>query len=92
MLTLKTKHHSKQVCIQLCYYICFWINTHGKVWNPFPVPEYTNYISADGQDPLLSNECPGYDTKQSDGEAPMILKLWRMQNTPSLPLLPEFDI
>ena len=35
-----------------------------------------------------SNEYPGYDTKQSDGEAPVMLELWGMQNTPSLPLLP----
>ncbi len=30
------------------------------------------------------NECPGYDTKQSD---PVMLELWGMQNTPLLPLL-----
>ena len=29
-----------------------------------------------------------HDTKQSDGEVPVILKLWRMQNTPSLQSLP----
>ena len=28
------------------------------------------------------------NTKQSDGEAPVILNLWGMQSTPSLPLLP----
>ena len=31
----------------------------------------------------LPNECPGYDTKQSDGEVPEMLELWGMQNTPS---------
>ena len=36
----------------------------------------------------LPNECPGYDTKQSDGEAPVMLELWGMQNTPLLPSLP----
>ena len=35
-----------------------------------------------------SNECPGYDTKQSDGEIPAMLELWGMRGTPSLPLLP----
>ena len=30
---------------------------------------------------------PGYDTKQYDGEAPIILKLWGMQSDSSLPLL-----
>ena len=34
------------------------------------------------------NGCPGYDTKQSDGEVPVMLELWGMQSTPSLPLLP----
>ena len=29
-----------------------------------------------------------YDTKQSDGEVPVMLGLWRMQSTPSLLLLP----
>ena len=33
------------------------------------------------------NEYPGYDTKQSDGEVPVMLVLWRMQSTPSLLLL-----
>ena len=31
------------------------------------------------------NECPGYDTKQSDGEVPAMLELWGMRSTPSLP-------
>ena len=35
-----------------------------------------------------TNECPVYDTKQSDGEVPAVLELWRMRNTPSLPSLP----
>ena len=34
------------------------------------------------------NECPRYDTKQSDGEAPVMLELWGMQSIPSLPSLP----
>ena len=36
----------------------------------------------------LPNKCPGYDNKQSDGEVPVMLELWGMQSTPSLPLLP----
>ena len=32
--------------------------------------------------------CPGYDTKQSDSEVPVMLELWRMWCTPSLPSLP----
>ena len=35
-----------------------------------------------------ANECPGDDTKQFVGEAPVMTDHWRMQNSPSLPLLP----
>ena len=36
--------------------------------------EYTNCFSAEGQDPP-PNESPGYDTKQFDGEVPVMLGL-----------------
>ena len=36
----------------------------------------------------LPDECPGYDTKQSDGEVAAVLELWGMRSTPSLPSLP----
>ena len=47
------------------------------------VAEYINCFSAEGYD--FPNECPGYDTKQSDGEVPVMLEFW---STPSLPSLP----
>ena len=47
--------------------------------------EYTDCTSAEGLDSL--GERSGYDTKQSDGEAPVMQELWGMCNTPSLPLL-----
>ena len=37
----------------------------------------------------LHNECPKYDTKQSDVEVSVILKLWGMLCTPSLPSLSD---
>ena len=43
--------------------------------------EYTDYIFAKGKDPL-TNKCPRYNPKQSDGKAPEML------STPSLPSLP----
>ena len=49
--------------------------------------EYTDCTSAEGSDPL-PNECPGYDTKQSNGDVLVMLGLWGMQSTPSSPLLP----
>ena len=45
--------------------------------------EYTNCFSADHP----HNECPGYDMKQSNGKVPVMVELWGMQSTPSLPLL-----
>ena len=33
------------------------------------------------------NECPGYDTKQSDGVDQVMLELWGMRSTPLLPSL-----
>ena len=33
-------------------------------------------------------QCPGYETKQSDSEVPLMLELWGMRSAPSLPLLP----
>ena len=47
--------------------------------------EYTDCFCAEGNPP---NECPRYDNKQSDGEVPAMLELWRMRSTPSLPSLP----
>ena len=50
--------------------------------------EYTDCISAERKN--QTNKCLGYDTKQSDSEALVILmlKLWGMRSTPSLPSLP----
>ena len=36
---------------------------------------------------LPRNECPGYDYKQYNGEALVMLKLWGMRSAPSLPSL-----
>ena len=33
------------------------------------------------------HECPGYDTKQLNGEVPVMLGLWVLRSTSSLPLL-----
>ena len=37
--------------------------------------------------PPPTNECLGYDIKQSDAEVPVMMELWRMGSTSSLPLL-----
>ena len=48
--------------------------------------EYTDCISVKGSD--SPNKCPDNDIKQFDGEVLVILELWGIQSTPSLPLLP----
>ena len=50
--------------------------------------EYTDYTSADGYAYPPHNVGPGYDTKQFDGETPVMLEIWEMQSTSSLPSLP----
>ena len=44
--------------------------------------EYTDCTSAEVKP--TPNECPGYDTKQSNCEVPLMLEFWRMQCTSSL--------
>ena len=47
------------------------------------------YIFAQSTGVVEYTNCPsGYDTKQSDSEVPVMLEVWGMQSTPSLPLLP----
>ena len=40
-----------------------------------------------GVRPPPHNECSEYDTKHPDGEVPVMLELWEMWSTPSLPSL-----
>ena len=47
--------------------------------------EYTAASLQRGKAP--PNECPGYETKQFDSDARVMLELWGMLSTPSLPLL-----
>ena len=49
--------------------------------------KHNDYISADEEDPFPS-DCPVYDTKQSDGDATVMLEFWGMQSAPSSPSLP----
>ena len=66
--------------------VSFEINSNIYVAQSTGVEEYTDCTSAEGKTSLL-NECPGYDTKQSDDEVPVMLELWGMPSTPPLSLL-----
>ena len=66
----------------------------GKVWASFSITKKPNQFAHSA--PIASlqrgktpaNEFPWYDTKQSNGEVLVMLELWGMWSTPSLPLLP----
>ena len=51
--------------------------------------EYTDCISTEELDP---SEYPDFDIKKSNSEAPVILELYGMQSTHSLPLLPRYTL
>ena len=59
-------------------------------WTPNPACGlfYTPTVSLQRGETPPPNKCPESDTKQSDHESPLMLDLWRMWSTPSLPLLP----
>ena len=52
------------------------------------VAEYIDSIFAEGLD--FPNKCPGYDTKQSDGEASVMQEFGEMRSIPLLPSQPGF--
>ena len=52
------------------------LGTDGAIAQSDGTVDYPNWFFAEGEDPP-PNECPGYDTKQSDGEIPVMLELWR---------------
>ena len=62
-------------------YVHFWTNT---------IESIAQSATASLQrGKTLPNEHPGYDTKQSDGEVPIILEVWGMWSTPLLPSVPR---
>ena len=58
------------------------------VWNSGSVgwgcKIYWLHLCRRGKTPSPPNRCPGYDMKQSDGEAPVMLELWGVWSTTSL--------
>ena len=52
--------------------------------------EYTDFISAEKLD--SPNECPGYDTKQSDCETPIMLEFSGMRRTPFIAIALRFTL
>ena len=67
----------------LKFFICNHFFTDPVDWGCW----YTDCISAEGKHCL--NECYGNDTKQSDGEIPVVLELWGIQSIPFLKSPPK---
>ena len=74
--------------LPVIFYIIDWWNLLLTAQSAGAV-EYTDCTSAElGLDPPpTTNQCPGYGNNQSDGEVPVMLELWGMRSTPSLPSL-----
>ena len=69
----------KDLLVSYILHVTYFAQSAGTV-------EYTDCFSVKGLDP--TNECPRYDTKQSDGQILVLQKLWGMRSTTSLPSLP----
>ena len=65
-------------------YLCILINPHIYIAQSAGAVECTTTSQQRGK----TSHQPGYDIKQSNGEALVMLELWGMQSTPSLPSLP----
>ena len=64
-------------------------NARSLIYEPSCLGLYnTSTVSLQKGKTPSPNACPGYDTKQSDGEVPVILNLWGMRSAASLPSLP----
>ena len=77
----KNKNQQSLLHLQQCYFI----GKHTKIlpW----LLGHTPIASLQRGKTPSPNECPWYDTKQSDGEVPVMLELWGTRSTPLLPSL-----
>ena len=65
----------------------FWF-LYPITWWPSPLDLQNTPTASLHMGKTPPNECPDYNTKQSDVEVPVMLELWGMQRTPLLPSLP----
>ena len=81
--TLQCNHSS-----HLSEYSYEWHIVVGHTDTPLPSRGYQIHWVHLSRGVRPPNECPAYDTKQSDGEVPVMLGFGGMRRTPSLSLLP----
>ena len=82
-------------CSPQCYWVLFFFLLTYTVWHPLDIKPCTCSVGWGCKLRLLPcrrvrppNECPHNDAKQPGREVPVMLELWRMRGTSSLPLLP----
>ena len=73
-----------RVC--LCVYIFIYTHTHTNTY--INIIRGNIALSAWAVEYTNCNKSPGYHPNQSDGEAPVMMELWRMRSTYSLLSLP----
>ena len=76
----------QEILFYIKFYLTHWCNLNIHYHSEAQlsgVLEYINYISEEGWG--SPNECPKYNTKQPDTRAPVMLGLWEIGSTPSLP-------
>ena len=76
------------MCVCVHNYVCVCMNIYIHKDCPVVWGCRIHKLHLCGRVRVPTNECPGYDTKQSDSEVPVMLELWGMWNTCSLPLPP----
>ena len=59
------------------------------IWEEYPKWSLPSWLHLSREVRLPPNKCPVYDTKQSDGEVPVMQELWGMRSTLSISSLPD---
>ena len=67
--------HCKLVCVCVCVCVCVWasMSIRGVVQSAGAVEYFVHLSRGVRPPPTHLNECPEYDTKQSDSEVPVML-------------------
>ena len=72
------------MCVCVCVCVCVYVCVRERERECVCVCIVYCHIQAPHH-----NQCPRYDTKQSDDEVPVMLELWGIQSIPSLLSLPS---
>ena len=68
---------------------CLSLENNTKEWLPSRLGLENTPTASLLRGNIPHNQCPAYNTKEYDGEVPIMLELGGMQSTPSMPSLPS---